>query len=182
MFNQPTFRAAAAAAVTLLAACASGGKMAPAVPDAIRAPADQAVSVEALATGVQIYTCGADKDGKFVWTFKAPEAELFDTRRNRIGKHYAGPTWEGNDGSKVVGQVRAQDPGPRPDAIAWLLLSARSNSGTGIFGQVRSIQRIDTTAGRAPAAGCDQAQAGTEARVPYTATYYFYVAKTASMM
>lgn len=50
-----------------------------------------------------------------------------------IGKHYAGPTWEGKDGSKVVGEVNARDNGPDPNAIPWPLLSAKSKSGTGAY-------------------------------------------------
>jgi hypothetical protein len=170
--------------MALLAGCASAGKPAPAVPDSLKAPASQMVSLALAASGVQIYTCGAAKDApeKFVWNFKAPEAELFDAGHARVGKHYGGPTWEGNDGSKVVGQVQAQDPGPDAGAIAWLLLSAKSASGAGMFGQTLSIQRVDTVGGKAPAGGCAAAQAGKEARVPYTATYYFYVAKTGSSM
>jgi len=53
--------------------------------------------------------------------------------RKKIGKHYAGPTWESNDGSKVVGEVKARDDGPAPTAIPWLLLSAKSTSGNGAF-------------------------------------------------
>jgi hypothetical protein len=173
-----------AAVLALLAGCASGGKPAPSVPDSLRAPANQSVALALDATGVQIYTCGPDQDApaKFVWIFKAPDAELFDDRRNKVGKHYAGPTWEGNDGSKVVGQVRAQDPGPDTGAIAWLLLGAKMTSGSGMFGHIVSIQRVKTVGGKAPAGGCTGAQAGQEARVPYTATYYFYVATSASSM
>jgi len=47
---------------------------------------------------------------------------------NKIAKHYAGTTWESNDGSKVVGEVKAKDNGPDPNAIPWLLLSAKSTS------------------------------------------------------
>jgi len=42
---------------------------------------------------------------------------------------------------------------------------------------VTGIQRIDTAGGKAPAGGCDGANAVKEIRVPYTAIYYFYVAK-----
>jgi hypothetical protein len=31
----------------------------------------------------------------------APEADLFDARGNRIGRHYAGPHWRSTDGSKI---------------------------------------------------------------------------------
>ena len=89
----------------------------------------------------------------------------------KIGKHYAGPTWESNDGSKVVGEVKANDDGPDATAIPWLLLSAKATSGQGVFSPVKSIQRLYTSGGKAPAAGCDAAHTGQEARVAYKARY-----------
>jgi hypothetical protein len=164
--------------IALLAGCATsnGGTMI-GVPETLKVPVTQVFSLETLATGVQIYECRASKDNRFEWVFKAPEAELFDSAGRRVGKHYAGPTWESNDGSKVVGEVKARDDGPDPNAIPWLLLSAKSTSGSGVFGRTQSIQRLRTAGGKAPAEGCNQAQVGKEARVTYKATYYFYVAK-----
>jgi hypothetical protein len=151
----------------------------PSVPENLRTPATEVLSLETEATGVQIYECNASKDEptRFEWIFKAPEADLFDSAGNKIGKHYAGPTWESNDGSKVVGEVKVRDNGPDPDAIPWLLLSAKSTSGTGVFSQVKSVQRLHTVGGKAPTEACSQAQAGKVTRVGYKAKYYFYVAK-----
>jgi hypothetical protein len=42
---------------------------------------------------------------------------------------------------------------------------------------VTYVQRLDTAFGLAPATGCDATQVGATARVDYTATYYFYVAR-----
>jgi hypothetical protein len=151
----------------------------PLVPEYLRTPATEVLSLETTATGVQIYECTAGKDDptRFEWTFKAPEAELFDMAGNKVAKHYAGPTWESNDGSKVVGEVRARDNGPDPNAIPWLLLSAKSTSGTGVFSHVKSIQRVHTVGGKAPTEACTQAQAGKVTRVGYKATYNFYVTR-----
>lgn len=149
------------------------------VPETLKVPETQVLSLETQATGVQIYECKASKDDpmRFDWVFKAPEGELFNSAGKRIGRHYAGPTWEANDRSKVIGEVRALDNGPDPDAIPWLLLSAKSTSGNGVFSQTQSIQRMHTAGGKAPAEGCNQAQLGKETRVPYKATYYFYIAR-----
>jgi hypothetical protein len=169
---------ATAAALAALAGCATDRlAMAPEVPDSLKVPDRLALSHQIPATGVQIYDCVASKadSAKFEWVFRAPEAALFDTSGRSIGKHYAGPTWEANDGSKVVGEVKGRDDGPDSTAIPWLLLVAKSNSGRGDFSRVQSIQRVNTVGGKAPAGGCDQAQAGKEARVPYKAIYYFYV-------
>ena len=151
----------------------------PRVPDNLRVPPAQKLMLEADATGVQIYDCKPSKDdpARFEWAFRAPEAELFDVTGKKIGKHYAGPTWESFDGSKVVGEVKARADSPNFDAIPWLLLDAKSASGDGVFGQTASIQRAQTVGGMAPKQGCSAAEAGKEARVSYKATYYFYSAK-----
>jgi hypothetical protein len=171
---------AGASSVAVLAGCASTDvATAPAVPENLKVPATQTLSVVALANGVQIYECAASKadPARFEWIFKAPEAELVDTSGKSIGKHYAGPTWESVDGSKVVGDVKARDDGPDGSAIPWLLLSAKSTDGNGVFAKTQSIQRVKTIGGKAPAAGCGAAEAGRVVRIPYRATYYFYVAK-----
>ena len=43
--------------------------------------------LEVVADGVQIYTCEA-KDGGFAWSFKAPEANLFDKQGRQVGTHF----------------------------------------------------------------------------------------------
>jgi len=150
-----------------------------AIPEALKAPADQVLALELQATGVQIYECRATKDdpARFEWVFKAPEANLFDASGKLTGKHYAGPTWEAPDGSKVVGEVKAKDTSRAAGSIPWLLLGAKSASGHGVLGRVMSIQRVNTTGGAAPTSA-SQDQVGQEARVPYTATYLFYVSKS----
>ena len=165
--------------VFALAACASPNPPPPTppqVPASLQPPAGQVLAFEALASGVQIYECAAKADGSGPgWVFRAPEATLSDRRSNALGKHYAGPTWEALDGSKVVGEVKAREPSETPaTAIPWLLLSAKSNSGNGVLGTVRSIQRLETGGGVEPAEPCTAAKLGQPARVAYTAVYYFY--------
>jgi hypothetical protein len=125
---------------------------------------------------VQIYDCAARPDGSgYAWKFRAPEATLADRDGRPLGRHYAGPTWEALDGSRVVGEVKAREPGPMPaTSIPWLLLAASSHSGTGTFSETRSIQRLSTGGGVEPVEACTAAKAGQVARVAYTATYYFY--------
>ena len=149
----------------------------PQAPRILRVPKGQKILLKALGKGVQIYACTATlaDPGKFDWTFKAPEADLTNKGGKKIAKHYGGPTWEANDGSKVVGEVQKKADAPRPGAVPWLLLKAKTNEGTGTFARVTYIQRVDTEGGVAPAAGCDQAHVTTEARVDYRANYYFYV-------
>jgi|HubBroStandDraft_2_1064218.scaffolds.fasta_scaffold165475_2 hypothetical protein len=147
----------------------------PATPDAI-AVVGTPVLLKAAAKGVQVYACKA-KEGApstFEWTLTGPDAQLFDDKGQPIGKHYAGPTWELADGSKVIGKLHGKVDAPDPSAIAWLSLDAKETQGTGLLARVKSIQRVGTAGGKAPATGCDAAHAGAETRVDYTATYYFY--------
>jgi hypothetical protein len=133
----------------------------------------QTLTLVANAKGVQIYICSARTDnGKVEWILKAPEANLYNSSGTLIGKHFAGPSWEANDGSKVVGVVKAKV--EQEKSIPWLLLGASANSGTGVFAHTTAIQRLNTADGKAPPDGCDSSLIGTELRVPYTAQYYFY--------
>jgi hypothetical protein len=164
-------------AILVAAGCASRPAIIPPeVPAQLRAPADQSVYLETLASGVQIYECAAKagQPSSFEWVFRAPEAALADRSGRSIGKHYAGPTWESVDGSTVVGEVKSRDPGPDQSAIPWLLLTGKSPAGAGIFSRAKSIQRIRTVGGVAPSEPCSPANAKQIARVPYTATYIFY--------
>jgi hypothetical protein len=143
---------------------------------ALQAPAGDLLHLSLTGKGVQIYQCTAASDSPthFEWKFQAPEAQLLDSRGQVIGKHYAGPTWEASDGSSVVGEVRARDDGPDASAIPWLLLTAKSVKGSGIFSKVHSIQRLNTTGGKPPEQSCGAANANQVVRVPYSARYYFY--------
>jgi hypothetical protein len=164
------------AALPALSGCAMCRVKPPQVPTALRAPVEQKLFLEARATGVQIYECSSKPDaaGVFSWNFQAPEATLNDRWGHSIGRHYAGPTWELRDGSSVVGEVVARDPGPDPAAIPWLLLKEKSTSGTGKLSRTQSILRARTAGGVAPTGPCTAALAHTLVRVPYTAAYYFY--------
>jgi FtsP/CotA-like multicopper oxidase with cupredoxin domain len=168
--------AVAVAAVSALAGCAWCRVKPPEIPATLRPPAEQRAFLQVRATGVQIYECTSKPDapGTFTWTFQAPEATLADRSGHIVGRHYAGPTWELQDGSRVVGEVTGRDPGPDPAAIPWLLLRAKSTSGTGALTRTQSILRVHTVGGVAPGTPCTEAQAHSVARVPYTGDYYFY--------
>ena len=153
------------------------------VPDTLEPPADSVLLFALQARGVQIYVCEADPNDAtaFVWTFKAPEAELLNERGEVVGSHFAGPTWRGHDGSAVTGAVLDRAAPPDAGAIPWLLLEATGHEGDGAFSTITHIQRLATAGGVAPAEGCDEAHVGEEARVPYEATYaFFYPAMTAT--
>jgi len=157
---------------------------APEVPASLQVPEGNKVSFRADAVGVQIYTATASTNSPtgFAWTFTAPEAVLFDADANVVGVHYAfaGPTrpaWESESGSRVVGARTVPPVMVTSNAIPWLILSAvpANTVGPGIFERTTYIQRVNTTGGLAPAAA--PTALGQEARVPYTAEYFFYRAE-----
>ena len=77
---------------------------------------------------------------------------------------------------KVVG-ARVAAATVDPTAIPWLLLSAKSTAGPGIFADVTYVQRVNTAGGLAPTTDCDADHLGQAVPVPYTAEYFFYRAK-----
>jgi hypothetical protein len=166
----------------LLGACTSpshaepgNDNRAPEVPTVLQVPDGNKVHAHAYAVGVQIYvwTVSPTNAALSSWVFKAPEAVLFADAGadGEIGIHYGGPTWESNSGSKVVGTV-LQRSTPDPTAVPWLLLQAKTTEGPGIFGRTTYIRRVNTQGGLAPLG--PGTAAGQEARVAYTAEYFFY--------
>ena len=134
----------------------------------LQVPEGNKVHFAASAVGVQIYRWNGTS-----WVFVAPEAVLLADPEDDdpVAIHYAGPTWESDSGSKVVGRVLERCT-PDPDAIPWLLLKAKSTDGPGIFDGVTYIQRVNTVGGKAPTAPGDYV--GEVVEVPYTAEYFFY--------
>ncbi len=162
------------ALVFIFAGNGLGQSKPPETPDNIKAPASEKVVLQAHAIGFQIYGCQAGADGKFAWTLKRPEADLFDQQGNKIGQHGAGPSWRYKDGSEVTGKVSARVDSPS-GSIPWLLISATNHTGSGLLEHVTTIQRIHTDGGQPPKSeDCISAQANSEAKIKYSADYYFY--------
>ena len=110
----------------------------------------------------------------YAWVLVAPDALLFDETGTEVGTHSEGPTWTSKDGSTVTGMTKAELAAPLNDAIPWLLLTASSRTGAGVFSDVTYIQRLNTTNGLAPMADCTASGAETIISIGYTADYYFY--------
>jgi hypothetical protein len=146
------------------------------VPKQIQPPANVQLLLQVHAKGDQVYTCKGDA-AQFTWTLKAPDAQLFDKDGKPFGKHFAGPSWEANDGSRVTGKAVANAPSPDADSIPWLLVNVVTHEGSGVLSNVTTIQRLNTKGGKAPATGCDASHVGQEVRAPYSADYLFYVPK-----
>jgi hypothetical protein len=151
-----------------LAALAAGNdNRAPEVPVEIKVPAGNKVHFHGFGVGVQIYTWNGTS-----WGSAVPEAILFHAE-GVVTIHFAGPTWQSNSGSTVVGALPPEAAVTvDTNAIPWLRLSAKSAEGPGIFANTSYIQRVNTTGGKAPSA--DGTFVGQVARVPYTADYFFY--------
>jgi len=146
------------------------------VPQQLQPSANEELLVQVHAKGDQIYTCKGDA-AQFSWTLKAPDAQLFDKEGKLFGKHFAGPSWEAKDGSRVTGKAIANAPSPDPDSIPWLLVNVVTHEGNGVLSRATTIQRRNTKGGKAPTTGCDASHVGQEIRVPYSADYLFYAAK-----
>jgi Protein of unknown function (DUF3455) len=160
-----------------LAQSALAGPAAPEVPTDIQVPTGHKVFLVGHAVGVQIYSC-SPASGGYAWTLVAPRADLYGDNGKLIATHFGGPTWEGKDGSQVIGRRDAPPVTVDGTAIPWLRLAASSTS-AGADGDrlahATYIQRVATTGGLAPAAAaCNATSAGTIQEIPYTADYYFW--------
>jgi len=155
---------------TARASALSSSPTLPAGCESLQVEEGNALAFRTYAMGVQVYSWNGSS-----WIFVEPVATLFaDARYNgEVGRHYVGPTWESNSGSKVVA-ARIPGKGCTPDstAIPWLILKKVSTDGSGIFSSITFVQRVNTTGGTAPTA--PGAEMGERKEVPYTAEYYFY--------
>lgn len=133
----------------------------------LAAPVGSTLVLHSFGIGFQIYHWNGT-----TWGAPTPSATLYaDAAGNgQLATHFAGPTWQSNSGSTVVGSV-ANRCTVDPASIQWLSLTAVP-SGAGIFAKVTFIQRLNTVGGIAPST--PGAAIGQEARVAYTADYLFY--------
>jgi Protein of unknown function (DUF3455) len=143
---------------------------APEVPDE-RIAVDDGFKVHfhGFGVGVQIYTWDGVK-----WAGPVPRATLFDDEGNIVASHFAGPRWMSNSGSIVKGTV-VFPLTVNANAIPWVLLSATSEGGAGIFADTTFIQRVNTVGGLAPFE--NGTVVGQVFESPYTADYFFYRAE-----
>src|SRR5581483_1015279 len=105
---------------------------------ALVAPVGSTLVLHAFGIGVQIYHWNGTS-----WGAPVPSATLYADAggHGEVASHFAGPTWQSNSGSTVVGTV-ANRCTPDPASIAWLSLTAVP-SGAGVFANVTFIQRLN---------------------------------------
>jgi Protein of unknown function (DUF3455) len=167
------------AAAIALSACASAPMMMKvdnaSLPEPVRVPAGQKVMMSTTGVGEITYECREKKDmaGAHEWAFVAPVATLYSGDKKTVGKYYAGPTWEANDGSKVTGKQLAVSPAA-PGNIPLQLVKTDPAMGAGAMAGVSYIQRLNTKGGIAPAMACDATSKGKRQQVAYEADYVFY--------
>ena len=167
------------AAALALSACASAPMMMKvdnaALPEPVRVPAGQKLMMSTTGVGEITYECREKKDmaGAHEWAFVAPVATLYSGDKKTVGKYYAGPTWEANDGSKVTGKQLAVSPAA-PGNIPLQLVKTDPAMGAGAMTGVSYIQRLNTKGGVAPAMACDAMSKGKRQQVAYEADYVFY--------
>ncbi len=143
------------------------------VPAEIAVPAGHKAAMTLVGAGELTYECKAKADGSgHEWTFAGPNAVLTDAKKKTVGKYYAGPTWESNDGSKITGKQLAVS--PNPNAIPLQLVQTTPAEGKGMMNGVTYIQRLNTQGGTAPKDPCAAANMGTKQMVKYQADYVFF--------
>jgi hypothetical protein len=129
------------------------------------------------ANGVQVYECreALTEPGAYRWSFVNPDMTLYDPASGaEAATSRAVNSWNSlTDLSSVSGVLRATQQGGG-DNLPWAYFRAIPSSEEGMFAGVTSVQRVNTRGGSAPRDGCNADSAGAEARVPFTAEYYFY--------
>jgi hypothetical protein len=172
-----------AAALSLLSACGSMSPAKPmfsqaALPDAVRVPAGQKVTMETVGVGEITYECREKQAaaGQFEWVFVGPNAVLNDRSGKAVGAYYGPPaTWVAADSSKVTGTQVAVAPAT-PGSIPLQLVKANPAMGQGAMTGVSYIQRVALMGGVAPAMECGAANKGSRQTVKYQADYIFWKA------
>jgi hypothetical protein len=108
----------------------------------------------------------------------APDATLYDGPAS-VARMASPRHWESlYDLSSVSGiPLRLQSAGS--GNLPWELMRAVPVGDSGIFAGVSSIQRVNTEGGAPPRDGCDATHLGDEARVAFSADYYFYKPRAA---
>ena len=171
-------RALSIVVLSLLAVPASGAIAPPAgLALNLQPTAEEAPAFRLLASGIQVYECRAALTApeQYRWAFVAPDATLNDPASGHdVAAYRSIDQWNSlTDRSSVSAVLRATQQAGADD-LPWAYMRAIPASQDGMFAGVTSIQRVNTRGGAAPRTGCSADTAGTEARVPFTAEYYFY--------
>ena len=149
-----------------------------ALPAAVQVPAGHSVFLESPHKGEINYQCRikAGTDNQAAWFFVGPDARMLTRQGKDIGRYFGPPaTWDGADGSTVVGAQVAVSPNGAAN-IPLQMLKTSTTRGAGMLKATTYIQRVNTMGGVAPNLPCTVASLGNSKFVPYTADYIFWKA------
>jgi hypothetical protein len=170
----------------------------PALPANIQAPQGNKAFLVGHAVGTQNYICrrsGSDvkfvlftpeavltKDDQQLTThFFSPNPSETNTEATVTSEYMIRPAWRHSRDTSTVWAKMAPNGASAvtPEAIPWLLLQVvgakEGPSGGHTLTATTFIQRVNTSGGIAPSAGCAApTEIGNQAFVPYTADYVFY--------
>ena len=169
-------RSALPAALAALALPAAAALVQPAgLNPQLRTAPDEDAAFVLAGNGVHIYQCRQSvmDPNAYTWSFVAPDATLYDGTRSAATLTTPNHVEALDDRTSVSGFVRVTQ-AAGPGNLPWSLMQARPIGDSGLFAGVTSIQRVNTRGGAAPAGGCTADNVGEEARVAYSADYYFY--------
>ncbi len=122
-----------------------------------------------VATGTQNYECVKTPKGALAWSFREPVATMAMDGKP-AGKHFAGPTWEFTDGSRLTARVADKADGKTDKDIPWLKLAVVEKAKKGPASGTKWVLRIETQGG-VLAGTCDKQK--DKRAEPYKATYLF---------
>ena len=144
----------------------------PPLPKAVSVPAGNRHAMTFKAVGTLNYECRtvAGMAGAYGWVLDAPDAALLHWSGLRVGRHYAGPTWEYRDGSRITGRLLATSPA---QGLPIQLFQASAAGRGGEFSDVTYVQRLNATGGE-PGAICNAAAVGRGQKVDFSADFMFY--------
>jgi hypothetical protein len=166
-------RATLVSALLIAAVPAGAAVNPPNVPPRLQASPAEEPAFMLSASGAHLYECRPNLNGGYGWVFTGPDATLTDGSVSRATLRGANNFESADDRSTATSVVRSAA-FAGSDNLPWALLAARSSSDGGLFSGVTSVQRVNTAGGVAPRGGCGEYTAGSQARVDFTADYYFY--------
>jgi hypothetical protein len=139
----------------------------PVVPAAVRVPPGHKLLARAEAKGVQIYKSVAGTDRTLAWVLEAPLADLFSREGQKVGYHYAGPSWEAADGSMITrDKAQAVQTAAAPNAqddIPYSLAAHQSPSSGGPRGHLHQSSVYSASRHARRAGACRGSQASGDA-------------------
>jgi hypothetical protein len=142
----------------------------------VRPPEGAPLLFEATAKGTVRYECTGQEGA--VWQAGPVEETLFDKQGRPIAEMRSGAgcaycmRWQATDGSAVVAQSIAREPGKRTGNVDAQLWAVRNHEGSGLFGSVETLRRTQGEGGEPVPHDC--ARIGTYMRLSYSAHYQFY--------